>query len=356
MSVEHGQNRLGTTLIGRSFVHPAFDYMLIGGGLSLVVAAIVWIMASPDDAFLVNAALLPFFILLSNSAHFAASTVRLYTKPDSLKMLPFLTMAFPLIAIALLTLCLFQAGRWGPFLQALYLTWSPFHYAAQAYGLAVMYGFRSGCQLNPNDKRLLWWVCQIPFFHTFIYGLEGGLRWLVSRETLDSLVVINWLDQHHSAITVVAFLVPLILFVKVWRSSSGPLPLISMLAVVSNSIWWFVLTPLNAFVYATIFHGIQYLAIVIIFHVKDQMSRPDNKHRVVYHVACFYGMSLLLGYGLFQCLPFAYVFAGFGLLESALLVTATINIHHFIVDAYIWRLKQGDSNRRVVETSLSAPI
>ena len=102
MSVEHGQNRLVTTLIGRSFVHPAFDYMLIGGGLSLVVAAIVWIMASPGDAFLVNAALLPFFILLSNSAHFAASTVRLYTKPDSLKMLPFLTMAFPLIAIALL--------------------------------------------------------------------------------------------------------------------------------------------------------------------------------------------------------------------------------------------------------------
>jgi len=27
----------------------------------------------------------------------------------------------------------------------------------------------------------------------------------------------------------------------------------------------------------TIFHGIQYLAIVIIFHVKDQMNQPTNR-------------------------------------------------------------------------------
>jgi hypothetical protein len=31
------------------------------------------------------------------------------------------------------------------------------------------------------------------------------------------------------------------------------------------------------------------------------------------------------------------------------LVAATVNVHHFVVDAYIWRLGQDDSNRRVVE-------
>ena len=34
--------------------------------------------------------------------------------------------------------------RLGTQLHSLYLTWSPYHYAAQAYGLAVMYCYRSG--------------------------------------------------------------------------------------------------------------------------------------------------------------------------------------------------------------------
>ena len=56
----------------------------------------------------------------------------------------------------------------------------------------------------------------------------------------------------------------------------------------------------------------------------------------------------MLGYGLFYCWPYAFVLTGFGLAESVLLVTATINIHHFVVDAYIWRLGRTDSNSRLV--------
>jgi hypothetical protein len=38
-----------------------------------------------------------------------------------------------------------------------------------------------------------------------------------------------------------------------------------------------------------------------------------------------------------------------------LLVTAAINVHHFIVDGYIWRLKKSDSNRRVVDGPVATP-
>ena len=40
-------------------------------------------------------------VLLSNSAHFAGSTVRLYTKPGSYRDLPFLTMGLPLASVDL---------------------------------------------------------------------------------------------------------------------------------------------------------------------------------------------------------------------------------------------------------------
>ncbi len=72
-------------------------------------------------------------------------------------------------------------------------------------------------------------------------------------------------------------------------------------------------------------------------------------------MAWFYVVCLLLGYGLFNSLPLAYVVVGFGPVEAVLLVAAAINIHHFVVDAYIWRLKKDAGNRRVVEVGLPVP-
>jgi hypothetical protein len=339
-------------LLGRSFVHPLVDYLVIGGGLSLAVTVLV--VLYPRRSSIIEWGELPYFILLSNSAHFAASTVRLYTKPGTYQALPLLTSVFPLVAMALLTACMFFAGSIGPHLQALYVTWSPFHYAAQAYGLAVVYAYRSGCQVGPLDKRLLWWTSMLPFFYTLLGARGAGLRWALPEEVLAFSPVDAVLRTVVLVLPYVAFAAVPLLFVRVWRSASAPLPLISVLVLVTNGIWWFVLTAMDAFVWATIFHGLQYLAIVTVFHLKDQMARPDNRHGQAYHVAWFYGACVLLGYGLFSCLPWAYVSAGFGMVESITLVVAAINIHHFIVDAYIWRLRPGDSNRQIVQAGAEA--
>lgn len=354
MAVQIAQQAPSHRLTGRLFVHPLFDYMLIGGGLSLLVTVIV--LVNKNGTALLTSVTLPYFILLSNSAHFAASTVRLYTKPDAYKSRPFVTMGLPLATLLVMTLCVFQADRLGPHLQALYLTWSPYHYAAQAYGLAVMYSYRSGCLLSSGDKIRLWWVSMLPFFYSFLTARGVGLDWIVSTELLSQPLALDarmWLSRILIVLTAVT---PLLLFVKIWRSGSGPMPLISLLLLYSNVIWWFVLSHVNAFAWATIFHGIQYLAIVIIFHLKDQLAQPDNRHGILYHTLWFYAACLLLGYGLFNAFPLAFMFAGFGRVESVLLVVATVNIHHFIVDGYIWRLKKTDSNRRVVDSGETAPI
>ena len=347
------QRSLPSALVGRMFVHPIFDYALIGGVLSLLVAAVVVGHSEAQgvgymdvsDASKTFAVTLPFFILFSNHAHFAASTVRLYTKPGTFQALPFLTMCFPLVCLAVLTLFVYSPIALGPNLVKLYLTWSPFHYAAQAFGLAVMYSYRSGCQLKPTDKRLLWWVCMIPFLFNFLTGPDVGLNWLTHLYLpAGTYRLLNYL------VGALALVTAILLFAKVWRSNGSPMPLISLMMIISNGVWWFVLAPLQAFVYATIFHGVQYLAIVIMFHVKDQIARPENRRPTLYHVAWFYGASLLLGYGLFYCMPRGYALAGFDLTESLLLSIAAINIHHFVVDAYIWRLGKSDSNRQVVDS------
>ena len=83
-----------------------------------------------------------------------------------------------------------------------------------------------------------------------------------------------------------------------------------------------------------------------IFHVKTIPRGPDTGAAPL-STPSFYASSLALGYLLFYVWPFAYRLAGFGLAESMLLCAAVINIHHFIVDRYIWRLRR-DSNYRVV--------
>ena len=150
-----------------------------GGGLSLVF--LVLLFAVPGLKQMLNAeafmaTTIPFFILLSNNTHFAASTVRLYSKPGSYKALPFLTFLFPLIMVLLLTASISQADRIGPFIQAVYLSWSPFHYAAQAYGLGVLYCYRSGCAISIGHKRILWWAALMPFVHNMLAGESTILR------------------------------------------------------------------------------------------------------------------------------------------------------------------------------------
>ena len=82
-----------------------------------------------------------------------------------------------------------------------------------------------------------------------------------------------------------------------------------------------------------------YLAITLIYHVREQMRKPDNHHGWAFHTSNFYAKCVLLGYALFNCWPYVFVWFGAGVAESMILVIATINIHHFIVDAYIWRLR-----------------
>lgn len=339
--------------LGRTFLHPAFDYLVIGGGLSLLATAL---LLTPGGApgLTVLAPAFPLLLLLVNLAHFAASSVRLYTKPGAYRELPFLTMGLPLCTLAVLALAVRFAEVMGTHLMNLYLTWSPYHYAAQAYGLSVMYCYRSGVSLEARDKVMLRLACLSPFLYAFFKGPVAGIEWFVPGPVLaqPGVAVVRWtLVYGLGAITLLA---PLALAARAWRR--GPaLPVITLLVIVSNAAWWTALMYVNAFGWATVFHGLQYLAIVTIFHVRDQMALPENRHRPLYHAAWFYLVCLGLAYVLFKVWPYAFVAAGFGLAEAALLVVATINVHHFIVDAYIWRLRRDPNYRIVTGQAPAAP-
>jgi len=336
-----------TLSLGTMFVGPIFDYLLIGGLLSWAAGAALYFGGynfPDDDPFLWWA------ILVSNWAHFAASTVRLYTRPDAVKNWPVLTLAFPVIAVAVVTATLVVGEPFGRYLFAVYLVWSPYHYSRQAYGLSVMYAYRSGGELEAAGKRLILGVCLLPFFWTLLHPV-GGMGLILPRTFYAAF---PFRQQVMQALTVLSLAAPAALWLWGRSRRAAALPLISLVVIVSNAIWWTLFNYFNAFVWATVFHGLQYLAIVSIFHVKDQARRSTNARGWFFHTATFYVTCLILGWVLFFRWPQAYWLFGFPIVQSGLLVTATINIHHFVVDAFIWKLRRDPNYQTVVDVPAPA--
>ena len=325
--------------VGRSFINPAFDLLVIGSVASLLMTPLLLSDGGMNPLARRLDAALPLLVLVCNSAHFAASTVRLYSRPRAFEDLPFLTMGFPLVTLLVLTVSIAFATQLGAGLQTLYLTWSPYHYGAQAYGLTLIYAYRSGCTLADTDKKLLRVACLLPFLAAVVSG-----RTLLGLSLVPERLLLT------KALAVVTLALPIVVFARLAARRDATLPLMSLAVLTSNAVWLITLNEAGAFAWATIFHGLQYLAIVTIFHVKDQLARPDNTRGWLSHAALFYLACLTLGYLLFQIWPFAYVLLGFGVAESMLMVAAVINLHHFIVDAYIWKLRQAP-NLKIVTSA-----
>ncbi len=336
-------------LVGNCFLKPTVDYLLIGSLWSIVLTA-YWLVR-PSSSVTLDSTMLVWFVLLANSAHFAASTVRLYSKPAYYKEFSFLIFTFPLVTAAVLIAAILLPGVAGKYLQALYLTWAPFHYAKQIYGLSLMYTFRSGIKPGDAEKRLIYWTSMMPFLYAFMSGSRHyGLGWLLPPEILITIPgLAAGLTMIKTLLAILVFVVPVFLYWQIWKSKRQVLPLMVLAMMVSNGLWWTALNYYDAFVVATVAHGVQYMAIMLIYHVREQLREPDNKHGWVFHTAIFYGKCVLLGYALFNCWPFIFVWMGAGFAESMLMVIAIINLHHFIVDAYIWRLRVPVNRKALVD-------
>jgi hypothetical protein len=341
---------LGGVGPGRVFVGPVFDYLIVGGGLSLLVLGTLWLAPNAPFWLFVNANLWT-LVLLSNSAHFAGSTVRLYTKEGTFRDLPFVTKGLPLVMLAILGLAL-AYPRAGALLVNVYLLWSPYHYSAQAYGLSVMYACRSGHVPLLDESRWLRLACLLPFVHA---GLGELGDFLVPAPLAASPAFQILRGQAQTALVPAAFLVPLAVLAFMARRGERPVPAIVAVLLLSNATWLVFAGYTGAFAVGlvTVFHGLQYLAILGVFHVRERLSRPGETRPWWRLAGGFYLVCLALGYLLFQAWPAGLEFFGATYAESAILVAAVVNLHHFLVDGFIWKIRK-DRNYAVVAQGAAA--
>ncbi|MEN8162003.1 MAG: hypothetical protein ABFS41_18180, partial [Myxococcota bacterium] len=106
-------------------------------------------------------------LLLLGTPHYGATLVRVYEHRRDRRGYVVFSLWATLAVIGL-----FVAGLWstvaGSFMVTLYLTWSPWHYTGQNYGLAVMFLRRGGVALDPGLKRWLYLSFLLSFLLVFV--------------------------------------------------------------------------------------------------------------------------------------------------------------------------------------------
>jgi hypothetical protein len=91
-------------------------------------------------------------ILLFSLPHYGATLVRVYGSSEGRDRYRFFALHATL-ALAAVFVVSTRAGILGSLVLTVYLTWSPWHYTGQNYGIVLMLLGRRGVQVDPVTKR-----------------------------------------------------------------------------------------------------------------------------------------------------------------------------------------------------------
>jgi hypothetical protein len=335
--------------VERSDVPPlmgaAFDFFLLGPGATLAVSALflaLWAAGRPTAA----AAVATTLSLLVLGPHYAATYRRAFFSLDVLRAHPVVTLVAPIFLVAGAALAV-SSPRFGPWYFLAYVAWSGYHYSGQSLGIAMLFPLRQRARLDAREKRLL----ALPLYASWILSLIGLLRvGAGARNPAYSIVAEAFLPVHLSTAALLALLMPLaatfagpIIVARERRRRGTPLPAMS-LAVLATQVVWFAIGVFHPFfnvVLVPVFHSLQYLALTGWHWTRGE--RGGRLAPFAAYVLSVLVLGLVINPGLLAI--FVPNDSTPRTLSIAAAVISAINLHHFLMDGRIWRMRE----RRVAQ-------
>jgi hypothetical protein len=281
--------------------------------------------------------------------HVVSTYTRLCFDRDSFITHRFLVLWLPLLVLAATVLLAVGIGPWV--LATVYLYWQWFHYTRQSWGISQGYRRKSGGLVTDGVR-----LSMVTFYLLPLWGIlhrshqaPGEFLGLELRTLPVPGLVVDIVGT--AALAALAWWLAGRV-VAWWR---GQLPRAHTMFVLSHFAIFYVGYLLidtldHGWLVLNIWHNAQYVAFVWLFNTNrfkngvdpkarflSAISQPDRK--VIYFTTCFAISTLLyltiwLGIKTFNS-HFEAV-----LLPLALIVYQTINFHHYIVDALIWKLRR----------------
>src|SRR5580704_16917907 len=285
-----------------------------------------------------------FLALLSNYPHFMATVYRAYHTRDEFEKYRLYTVHVAL----LLVVAGVVTHLWYPLLPwifTLYICWSPWHYSGQNFGLLMMFARRAGVTPTEAERRALRlsfiasYILLMLSFHTGASGdaliLSLGLA---AKFTLPARAVLALFFVGASGWALVSLA----------RRSSFRAILPALTLTVTQFLW-FLLPAVFEFVsgrgipqtrYSSgllaVLHSTQYLWITSYYQKKEARAAGDSRW-----LFSRYLVTLIAG-GIALFIPGPWIVSRIfhaDFAASFLTFTALVNIHHFILDGAIWKLR-----------------
>lgn len=307
--------------------------------------------------------LFPALIVAASLPHYGATLVRVYEQRRDRDRYRHFTVHATLALLALVVVSL-HAPIVGCWLATLYVNWSPWHYAGQNYGLGLMFLRRRGIDPTPREKRMLWLSFVLSTAIAFltlnvgVYGPSGKGEGLWSGGADIHLLTLGIplrIVAPLGLLAIVAYSVTLgIALVSLLRRTDLRTLLPTLSLVGSQALWFslplglrFLPLPMTIdpfrpeyrdyyFVWIALAHAVQYLWVTAYY------ARASSDYA---GLGTYYGKTLLAGCGawvfpivLLSPLASSSISYDSGL---ALLVASAVNLHHFVLDGAIWKLRGG---------------
>lgn len=289
--------------------------------------------------------------LFFNYPHYMATIYRVFRTKEEIAKYKIFTVHVTLLIVLLVVL-----SHFSPYLLAfvftLYLTWSPFHYTGQNFGIGLMFARRNGVETNINTRRALYVSFLMPYLMFFLAFHSGTASddYVVSLGIPLKIAMYLWI----AAFAVFAFsaIYSFHEFIKQTSVSAMTAPL----TILSTQIVWFVIpTGLMFFTNAGILQNLATIAVLAVMHsaqyiwITTYYARREklNEQTEVaeqngWKFSSYFGVLIVGGIALFLPVPWLasrILHLDFG--TSFLIITALVNLHHFILDGAIWKLRDG---------------
>ena len=322
--------------------------LLIGcGGWTLPLLALTTVASTRQ--LLDVAPLFYVLMLFCNNPHYMATIYRAYRTRDDFSGYRF----FTLHVTALLGLTAVLA-HWSPavvpWLVTAYLTWSPWHYTAQNFGLAMMWTRRNGTHPSRAERNVL--------YAAFVASYLMWFLWMHSVTSEDANIVslgipVQLADPLRLALISVFFVAGAYALTRLARRSSRTAMLGAVILVATQGLW-FVLPALLEFARGrgqppayysagvlAFMHCAQYLWITS-FYARREAEAGGAGGNARWNPWRYYAILVVGGIALF--IPGPWVISSLfrhDLLDSLVIFAALVNLHHFILDGAVWKLREG---------------
>jgi hypothetical protein len=327
----------------RFLLGPTLDFFCFGPGATLLVAGLLLALRGMGGvAAGVAATLTISLVLLFVGPHYAATYRRAYTSLAVIRAHPWVTLAAPPILIGAAIAAVRHPTSIGLCYFAIYVGWSGYHYSGQSLGLAMLYPLRQGARLDPQEKRLI----SLPLYVSWILSVLGLFRLSSpARSAAHELVrrayagppLAGWITVLGlAALTASCAGVFVVARARSRRGVSLPWP---VYAVLSAQVIWFTVgffEPFFNITLAPVFHSFQYLALTS-WHACHGKGDAGPRRFAGYAVAV---LLLGLAFNPGVTLLFAHLSAAAGGLVVGAAITSFVNLHHFLLDGRIWRLRE----------------